>query len=193
MNAKALLVVDVQNDFCPGGALAVPEGDKVVSPLNDYLQLFQKNKWPIFASRDWHPEVMKHFKEYGGLWPVHCVQNTKGAEFHLHLRLPVSTVILSKGMNPEEHGYSAFEAEDSGKKTFEKLLRELGIQELWVGGLATDYCVKSSVLDACKSGFKVKLLTDAIRGVNLTPDDSKRAIEEMRDQGAKELTFNQVK
>ncbi|MCM8792549.1 MAG: isochorismatase family protein, partial [Candidatus Omnitrophica bacterium] len=106
---KALLIVDLQNDFCPGGRLAVPRGDKIVPIINKYIKLFSKNKLPIFASRDWHPKRTTHFKKFGGLWPVHCVQNTKGAQFHPKLRLPQETIIISKGMSPQKDSYSAFD------------------------------------------------------------------------------------
>lgn len=207
---KALLVVDVQNDFCPGGALPVPGGDKVVAVLNQYIKIFAQKKLPIFASRDWHPKKTRHFsrysgipstdkayrektgKKFGGLWPVHCVQGTKGAEFHPKLKLTKETVILSKGTNPEEDSYSAFQAEDNNRQPFLNLLKIFGVEELYVGGLATDYCVKFSSLDALKNGFKVRLLADAVKGVNLKPRDSEEAIEEMVKQGAKTITINKV-
>jgi nicotinamidase/pyrazinamidase len=187
---KALLIVDVQNDFCPGGALAVPEGDKIVPALNKYIKIFSKNKLPIFASRDWHPKKTKHFKDFGGLWPKHCIQDTRGARFHDRLKLPEGTIILSKGMDPEEDSYSVFQAVDQKGNEFLNLLKKLNITELYVGGLATDYCVKSSVLDALKLGFKVKLLVDAIKGVNLRPEDSQKAMEQMLKHGAQKITFN---
>jgi len=186
---KALLIVDVQNDFCPGGSLAVPKGEQIISILNKYLSLFKKNKLPIFASRDWHPEKTKHFKEYGGLWPKHCVENSKGAEFHSKLKLPKETIILSKGMDSEKDSYSAFQAFDSNGTEFINLLKIFGVDELFVGGLATDYCVKSSVLDALKLGFKVKLLIDACRGVDINPTDSQQAIKEMISSGARIVKF----
>jgi nicotinamidase/pyrazinamidase len=186
---KALLIVDVQNDFCPSGALAVPEGDKIISNLNQYTEIFSKNKLPIFASRDWHPEKTGHFKKFGGLWPDHCVQNTGGALFHPELKLPKETIILSKGMNPQTDSYSAFQAQDSNGRQFEDILKASGIEELYIGGLATDYCVKSSVLDALKRGFKVKLMVDAIKGVNIKSNDSKDAIEEMVNNGANQITL----
>ena len=186
---KALLIVDLQNDFCPGGALAVPEGDQIISNLNQYIEIFSKNKLPIFASRDWHPKETSHFKDQGGLWPPHCVQNTEGALFHPELKLPKETIILSKGMDPETDSYSAFQAQDSNGRQFEDMLRESGIEELYIGGLATDYCVKSSALDALSKGFKVKLMIDAIKGVNIKPDDSNNAIEEMVDNGAIKVTL----
>ena len=193
MSAKALLVVDVQNDFCPGGALPVPEGDKVVPPLNQYLALFHKNHWPIFASRDSHPPVTKHFKDYGGIWPVHCVQNTPGAMFRPDLEIPSDAVILSKGMDPEDKdAYSDIDSIDPKGNRFSDLLKNLGVQEVFVGGLATDYCVRWSVLDLLKHGFRVNLLTDAIRGVNIKPDDSKKAIKEMISGGTKTLTYSDL-
>mgnify|MGYP001032085348 CR=1 FL=1 len=189
---KALLIVDVQNDFCPGGALAVKEGDRIVPVLNKYIKVFSRGKLPIFASRDWHPKESKHFKQLGGLWPKHCIQNTKGARFHPELKLPKETIILSKGMDPDKDSYSAFQAVDSNGTDFLPLLKALGINELFVGGLATDYCVKSSVLDALKSGLKVNLLIDAIKGVNIKPKDSEDAIEEMVGRGAKKMTFEKL-
>lgn len=189
---KALLIVDVQNDFCPGGALAVPEGDKIVPILNKYMMIFSRKKWPIFASRDWHPQETKHFKQFGGLWPEHCIQNTKGAGFHPDLRLPQETIILSKGIDPDKDSYSAFQAVDSKGTEFFELLKISGINELFIGGLATDYCVKSSVLDALKLGFKVKLLIDSIKGVNIKSKDSEEAIEEMVSCGAEKMTLEKL-
>lgn len=189
---KALLIVDVQNDFCPRGALAVPQGDEVVPVLNDYINLFQKKGWPIFASRDWHPSKTKHFKNFGGLWPIHCVQNTNGAKFHPNLELPRDTIVLSKGMDPQTDSYSAFQGLDDKGRPFLEILQAKGIAALYVGGLATDYCVKSSVLDARKNKFKVCLLMDAIRGVNLHPDDSHKATEEMVHQGAKKFNLEKL-
>lgn len=182
---RALLIVDVQNDFCPGGALAVPGGDKIVPALNKYIKIFSKNKLPIFASRDWHPKKTKHFKKFGGVWPKHCVQNTKGVHFHPQLKLPKETIILSKGMDPEKDSYSAFQAQDSNGMEFLNLLKIFGIDELYIAGLATDYCVKYSTIDALKNGFRVKLLMDAIKGVNLKPGDSEEAVKEIVKRGAK--------
>ena len=189
---KALLLVDVQNDFCSGGALAVPEGDDVVPVLNRYTQVFSEKNVSVFASRDWHPKTSKHFKLFGGQWPIHCVQNTKGARFHPELTLPKEVMVLSKGMDPEKDTYSDFESFDSNGVAFSNILRILGIDELFVGGLATDYCVKYTVLDALKLGFKVKLLIDGIRGVNLKPRDSEAAIREMMKHGAKKMTLTKL-
>ena len=186
---KALLIVDVQNDFCPGGALAVPEGDKIIPNLNKYIKIFSKNKFPILASRDWHLVRTKHFKDFGGIWPAHCIRNTQGAAFHPKLKLPKQAILLYKGMDPEKDNYSAFQAEDIRGMKLSGLLKIFGIKELYVGGLATDYCVKSSVIDALKFGFKAKLLLDAIKGVNLKINDSEKAIKEMIKRGAKKTTL----
>ncbi|MFH1641122.1 MAG: bifunctional nicotinamidase/pyrazinamidase, partial [Candidatus Omnitrophota bacterium] len=187
---KALLIVDMQNDFCPQGALAVPEGDKIVANLNKYIKIFSKKKLPVFASRDWHPVRTKHFKDFGGTWPVHCIQNTKGASFHPDLLLSGNTTFLYKGMDPDKDSYSVFQAEDSRGMKFEKLLNIFGVKELYVGGLATDYCVKSSVIDALKKGFKVILLIDAVKGVNLKAGASEKAIKEMVKKGAKKVILS---
>ncbi len=175
---RALIVVDVQNDFCPGGALAVPEGDQVVAPLNRLMEEFLNRGEPVFKTRDWHPPVTKHFKAYGGTWPVHCVQNTKGAEFHPDLLDNKHIRIISKGLGDAD-SYSGFYLTDLALQ-----LHRLGVKEVWVGGLATDYCVKNTVLDALREGFKVKAIKNAMRPVELEPGDGERAIEEMREAGA---------
>lgn len=175
---RALIVVDVQNDFCPGGALAVANGDKVVPPLNTLIDEFLKNGEPVYASRDWHPAATKHFTAFGGTWPVHCVQNTTGAEFHQGLRRDPRITVISKGLGDTDC-YSAFDETDLAAQ-----LKKQGVQEVWVGGLATDYCVKNTVLDARKNGFEVKALENAMRAVDVNPGDGERAIQEMRDAGA---------
>jgi len=175
---RALIVVDVQNDFCPGGTLAVAEGDKVVAPLNKLIQEFLERGEPVFKSRDWHPEKTRHFQAYGGTWPVHCVQHTKGAEFHPELMDDMHIRVISKGLGDED-SYSAFDGTDLALQ-----LQRLGIEEVWVGGLATDYCVKNTVLDALKEGFRVKALKNAMRPVELKPGDGERAIAEMQNAGA---------
>ena len=189
---KALLVVDVQNDFCPGGALAVSQGDKIIPVLNNYIRAFLNKDLPVFVSRDWHPGKTTHFKDYGGLWPVHCVENTLGAAFHPDLKLPEGTILISKGLDPEKDSYSAFQGTDRNGKEFLDVLNSLEIKEIYIGGLATDYCVKSSCLDALKNGFKVYLLMDAIQGVNLKPNDSKKAIDLVRSQGVQPVKFADV-
>jgi nicotinamidase/pyrazinamidase len=173
-----LIVVDVQNDFCPGGALAVAHGDEVVAPLNKLIEEFLERGEPVFKSRDWHPEKTRHFAAHGGTWPVHCVQNTKGAEFHPELIDDMHIRVVSKGLGDED-SYSAFDRTDLALQ-----LRRLGVDEVWVGGLATDYCVKQTVLDALKEGFRVKALKDAMRAVEVKPGDGESAIAEMQNAGA---------
>ncbi len=195
MAHDALIVVDVQNDFCPGGALAVPDGDSVVPVLNEYIRAFVDRGAPVFASRDWHPRVSRHFRDYGGVWPIHCVQGTSGAEFHPDLHLPSNTphvLVVSKGEDPEEDAYSAFQARVEGSVPLAEALRERGVEHVYVGGLATDYCVRATVLDALAQGFRATFLADASRGVNLQPHDSERAIEEMVRAGADVATLRQV-
>jgi nicotinamidase/pyrazinamidase len=184
LSKDALIVVDVQNDFCPGGALAVKDGDQVVPVLNRYIDQFTKAGLPIFATRDWHPEKTTHFNTCGGPWPPHCLQGSRGAQFHPELKLPSDTVVVSAGMGSDEDGYSGFLGRDDSGVKLADLLRQRGIERIFVGGLATDYCVKHTVLDGLKEGLKVVLLADSVRGVNLKPGDSERAIEEMLHAGA---------
>ena len=176
---KALIVVDVQNDFCPGGSLAVADGTAVVPPLNKLIKEFLDRDEPVFKTRDWHPAKTKHFQAYGGTWPVHCVEGTPGAEFHRDLLDDPRINIISKGINERADGYSGFDGTDLAR-----LLREEEVEQVWVGGLATDYCVKHTVLDALSAGFEVKALADAMRPVNVNPADGTKAIEEMRAAGA---------
>jgi nicotinamidase/pyrazinamidase len=175
---RALIVVDVQNDFCPGGALAVERGDEVVAPLNRLIAEFLERGEPVYKTRDWHPPETKHFAAYGGTWPVHCVQNTRGAEFHPDLVEDPRIRVVSKGLGDEDC-YSAFDGTDLADE-----LRAKNVGEVWVGGLATDYCVKNTVLDARREGFRVRAIADAMRAVNLQPGDDQRAVAEMRDAGA---------
>ena len=179
---QALIVVDVQNDFCPGGTLAVPHGDDVIEPLNQLIDDFLKRGAPVYKSRDWHTPTTKHFAAYGGTWPVHCVQNTEGAEFHPALRDDPRITVISKGLGDTDC-YSAFDETDLATQ-----LHRQNVEEVVVGGLATDYCVKNTVLDALKKGFKVKAIENAMRAVDLQPGDGERAIDEMRDAGADIVT-----
>ena len=176
---KALIVVDVQNDFCPGGSLAVARGDEVVTPLNKLMKEFLDRGEPVYKTRDWHPAQTKHFAAYGGTWPIHCVQNTAGAEFHTDLLDDPRITVISKGIDESADGYSGFDGTNLSER-----LRNEGVQEVWVGGLATDYCVKETVLDAVRQGFEVKALADAMRAVNVKPDDGAKAVAEMRQAGA---------
>ena len=183
---SALIIVDAQNDFCHGGSLAVPRGDEVVAPLNSRAELFYAKGFPVFATRDWHPEKTKHFKDFGGVWPPHCVQHTFGACFHDDLRF-IGAEIISKGMTEDEDetSYSGFGGVNYAGQNLEELLKSRNVTDLYIGGLATDYCVKQTVLDGLKLGFKVYLLEDAVRAVNLKPTDGAKAIKEMKKAGAK--------
>jgi len=181
----ALVIVDVQNDFCPGGALAVPEGDRVAPVLSRYAARFAARGAPVFVSRDWHPARTRHFREQGGAWPPHCVQGTPGAAFHPDLALPAGAEVVSKGMDPADDAYSCFQGETAEGLPFAAALGERGAGRLFVGGLATDYCVKATVLDALKEGFEVVVLEDAVRAVDVDPGDGERALDEMRRAGAR--------
>jgi len=184
-SSPALLVVDVQKDFCPGGALEVPDGDRVVPVLNRHAATAAAHGWPVYASRDWHPPVSSHFREYGGEWPPHCVQHTAGAAFHDDLRLPASAIVVTKGHeSADDSGYSALKGRTPDGRTLLDDLRARGVGHLYVGGLATDYCVRQAVLDARNAGFEVTVLEDSIAGVDVRPGDSARAIDEMRSAGA---------
>jgi len=180
----ALLVVDIQNDFCPGGALGVPDGDAIIPRVNRAIGLFGRRGMPVIFTRDWHPRETKHFKEFGGAWPAHCIQGTKGARFHPDLEVPKGSIILSKGMDPEVDSYSAFQAFTERGRDLESTLHELDVGELIICGLATDYCVRASTLDALRRGMAVFVVRDAIRGVDLKPGDSEMAVKEMRVHGA---------
>jgi nicotinamidase/pyrazinamidase len=173
----------VQNDFCPGGALAVAGGDAVVPVLNRRIRDFTRSGLPVFTTRDWHPERTAHFNTQGGPWPPHCIQGTYGAAFHPDLAIEGVTVV-SKGMDPEGESYSAFHGVDEHGVALAELLHARGVHRLFIGGLATDYCVKHTVLDALRHGFQVVILADAIRGVDLRPGDSEGALNEMLRAGA---------
>jgi len=155
IDKAALLVVDIQNDFCPGGALQIRDGDRVIEPVNRAISVFTTAGLPIFASRDWHPTQSLHFQESGGPWPTHCVQGTVGAKFHPELKLTDKTVVLSKGNNSELQGYSAFEGVTDDGLTLLSILEELETTRIYLCGLATDYCVLSTALEALKLGFEV--------------------------------------
>jgi nicotinamidase/pyrazinamidase len=184
---SALVVVDVQNDFCKGGALEVPRGDEVVPPMNRYLRLFLAAKAPVYITRDWHPRNHISFRERGGPWPPHCVQGTRGAEFHPDLARPAAAEIISKGSDPEDDAYSDFQGTD-----FYLRLNSRRVRRLFIGGLATDYCVGSTVVDALYFGFEAYFLADASRGVEVKAGDSRRAIEEMIRNGACPVNFEDL-
>ncbi len=183
---SALVAVDIQRDFCKGGALAVKDGEAVVPVMNQYLEIFQTRRFPIYITRDWHPKGHISFKPRGP-WPPHCVQNTPGADFHPDLNLPAAAEIISKGCEIDHDAYSDFDRTD-----FVLRLRSKGVRKLFIGGLATDYCVGSTVVDGLYYGLQVFFLADASRGVNVKPEDSKHAIEEMEKYGAQSITFRNL-
>jgi len=184
-NKDALIIVDVQNDSIPGGALPVPAGDQVIPVLNEYIKLFKKAGAGVFATRDWHPPNHVSFKTYGGPWPPHCIQQSEGAKFHPDLKLPADSSIISKAMDPSKESYSGFDETELDDK-----LRTQGVKRVFVGGLATDYCVKNTVLDAVKLGFETVLLLDAVQGINVKPGDAEKAIDEMIVKGAEKITLS---
>jgi nicotinamidase/pyrazinamidase len=181
---SALLIVDVQNDFCPGGALPAPGGDRVVPALNRYIGQAVERGMPIYASRDWHPPVTTHFKAYGGLWPPHCVQGSHGADFHPALELPPATIVVTKGDDPTREGYSSFDGRTADGRSLAEDLRSHHVDTVYIGGLTTEYCVKQTALDAIREHFTARVLADAISGIEAHPGDSERALAEVSAAGA---------
>lgn len=175
--ADAVIAVDVQRDFCPGGALPVSHGDEIVPVLNAWMDAADAADATVVASRDWHPPGHVSFESRGGPWPPHCVQETPGAAFHDELRLPDDAMIVSKGEHPDFDQYSAFDRTDLAA-----ILRRRGVKRLWIGGLAEDVCVRATVLDARREGFETHLLVDATRPVD--PAQGRAVLNEMRDAGA---------
>jgi nicotinamidase-related amidase len=171
---RALIVVDVQNDFCPGGALAVPDGDAVVGPVN---RLAADSSF-VVATRDWHPVDHGSFAEQGGPWPVHCVAGTPGAELHAGIDRDLVDAVVDKGQAPDREGYSGFEGTE-----LERLLREHEVDAVDIAGLALDYCVKATALEARQAGFNVTVHRGATRAVEVAPGDGERAVEELRAAG----------
>lgn len=169
-----LIVVDVQNDFCAGGALEVPDGDAVVDPINRLAESVPF----VVATRDWHPPNHKSFKAQGGPWPVHCVRDSEGAQLHPQLAADRIDAIIDAGREPEHEGYSGFEHTD-----LEQVLRGHDVDRVHVGGLALDYCVKATALDARRAGFEVVLHRGATRAINAEPGDDERALQELREAG----------
>ncbi len=180
----ALLIVDVQRDFCRGGALPAQGCTEIVPVINTYLDRARLQSMPIYASRDWHPSETSHFKAYGGEWPPHCVQGTPGADFHPGLKLPPTAIIISKGDEPARPSYSAFEGRTAEGRSLLEDLRDRDIGTLYVCGLTTEYCVKQTTLDALGAGLNVAVLTDAIAGIDAHPGDSTRALADMERSGA---------
>ena len=181
--AKALLVIDFQNDFTAGGALAVPEGDDIAGPVRRLAQHFDF----IAATRDWHPPDHASFRDQGGPWPIHCVRDTQGADFHPAMHELDLDAVVDVGQGRDDQGYSGFENSELAR-----ILRDNGIDEVYVCGLATDYCVRASAIDACQEGLAVTVVEDAVRGVEVNPGDSARAFQDMRDAGARIATSDEV-
>ena len=179
----ALIIVDVQNDFCPGGALAVPYGDEVVPVINRLLE----HRWLSVATMDWHPAEHCSFESRGGSWPPHCVQQTAGAELHSALDAPKVQLVITKGSHPDQEAYSGFHGTNLAK-----ILRDKGVHRVVVCGIATDYCVRATAHDALHEGFEVLVLEDAIRGVEVHPGDCQRAIVELRQAGAEMIVSSDL-
>lgn len=179
----AILITDIQKDFLFGGALPIEGGDEIIPVLNDYIQRFKTSKANILASRDWHPQNHVSFNTQGGSWPPHCIQETGGAKFSPDLKLPEHTVVISKATDPKRESYSAFDGTILATE-----LKRLGVKRLFVGGLATDYCVVNTALDACKLGFETVVLMDATLGINVNPGDVDAAIATMLANGAAQAT-----
>ncbi|WP_297455704.1 nicotinamidase [Persephonella sp.] len=184
----ALIVVDMQKDFMPDGALPVPEGDKIVPVLNQYIQLFADKGNPVYFTRDWHPPNHISFRGHGGIWPPHCVQDTEGAKFHPDLKIPLDNkFIISKGTSRDFDAYSGFQG-----TILDQLLKERGIKRLFIGGVATDYCVKNTVLGGLNLGYQVFVLEDAIKGVEANKGDIEKAINQMLEKGAVFINYGEI-
>lgn len=184
----ALLIIHIQNDFIRDGSLAVPRGEEVVPVMNAYVEACTAQGLPMFATRDWHPANHCSFRAQGGPWPPHCVQGSSGAEFVPELRLPPSTPIVSQATSPDREAYSSFQETE-----LDRTLKQCGVRRLLVGGLATDYCVFNTVRDALALGYRVLLLQDAVRAVDVEPGDGERAIHEMLRLGAQSMTLSELK
>lgn len=187
MPKRALIVVDVQRDFLPGGALPVKNGDKIIESTNDLIDQLDAERVPVFFTRDWHSTNHVSFRSQGGAWPPHCMKGTPGARFPPSLHIPKSAIIISKAARRDAEAYSAFQGTDLASR-----LKGMGVKDLYVAGLATDYCVKNTVIDAIGNGFRVYLVTDCVRGVNLRRTDSASAFRSMIAKGATRTTSRSV-
>jgi nicotinamidase/pyrazinamidase len=184
----ALILVDIQNDFCPGGALAVDEGDQIVPLVNKLIR-----KFPLVVStQDWHPANHISFIERGGPWPPHCVQNTYGAELRSDLNTDTIDLYFRKASSPDKDDYSEFAGKDDRGQKLDDVLKSRGVKTIYVVGLATDYCVKETVLDGLKNGYQVFAVTDAMRAVNVNPSDGDEALNEMKREGAHLTTSSEI-
>jgi nicotinamidase/pyrazinamidase len=184
----ALILVDIQNDFCPGGALAVDEGDQIVSVVNALIPEFSL----VISTQDWHPANHISFKEQGGPWPPHCVQGSRGAELHPHLTTDTVAYYFRKASSPGKDDYSEFEGKDDQGRSLDQVLKSHGVKTLYVAGLATDYCVLETVLDGLRYGYEVCAVSDAMRAVNVNPDDGEKALQTMASAGAHIVTSDEV-
>lgn len=184
----ALILVDIQNDFCPGGALAVGEGDQVVAAVNRLIPRFPL----VISTQDWHPANHISFQERGGPWPPHCVQGTPGAELHSELKTDTIACYFRKASAPDKDDYSEFAGKDDRGRSMDEVLRSHGVNTLYVAGLATDYCVLETVLDGLKLGYDVYAVTDAMRAVNVNPADGQAALQKMARGGAHLVTSDEV-
>jgi nicotinamidase/pyrazinamidase len=204
-NRVVAIGVDMQNDFCPGGALAVENGDTVVSPFNQIAAWTRSNNGQVAFTRDWHPEETRHFTDFGGIWPTHCVANTLGAALSADLEIKDEDTILDKGQSTEDDGYSGFEAQAIDGSMLHEVVQPADREKVAVliGGLATDYCVKATVLDACEVAGQVNhanhsrklsifVVEDAIRAVEINPGDGELAINEMKQAGARFVNAQEV-
>lgn len=185
---SVLILVDVQNDFCPGGALAVNEGDQIVPIINRLIPEFPL----VISTQDWHPENHISFKQRGGPWPPHCVQGTQGAQLHPDLRTDTISYYFRKASSPDKDDYSEFAGKDEQGRSLDETLKRHGVRELYVVGLATDYCVLETVLDGIKYSYEVNAVTDAMRAVNVNPDDGEKALQKMAENGAHLVTSDEV-
>ncbi len=183
---SALVVVDVQRDFMPGGALPVPKGDLVIGPINTLIARFKIKGLPVIFTRDWHPPDHISFQERGGPWPPHCIKNTKGAEFHPDMEIPEGAIIVSKATERDKEAYSGFQGTN-----LNDILREKGIKRIFLGGVATEYCVKATVLDALNLGYEVIVVEEAIKGIS--EDEEVKARDSMLDEGSIFAALSEIK
>lgn len=183
-NKDVLIVADMQKDFLPGGALPVKDGDQLIPVINDYIAIFKPAKAKIVASKDWHPANHISFVQQGGPWPPHCVQGSEGATFHLDLKIPDDVYVVSKATDPKKEAYSVFDGTGLTEK-----LESWGVRRVFISGLATDYCIVNSALDARKLGLEVVVLADATRGIDVHPGDVEKAFQTMAEAGATQATL----
>ncbi len=174
----SLIIVDMQNDFMPGGALPIENALSIIPKINKYIDIFSRSGALIVATRDWHPPNHISFKTSGGPWPPHCIQNTKGAEFVSDMKLPRNTIIISKAVHPEKEAYSGFDGTE-----LDSVLRSYNIRRVFIAGVATDYCVKATAVDAFKHGYETFVLSDGIRGVDIPKGSIEKAIRELLELG----------